>query len=123
MVLGFFRSLAHHGNIQAAADHPSDVSERYALIGDPMIPGSCGNLLKREPVEMSSMEPVREGQRLSPSPAYAETPFSRAMAIRVGGQRSHDRHHHAPMEKDVSPTRARHAPQPMRRCFRLTRKV
>src|SRR5258705_2535566 len=37
--------LADDGRVQASADHASNISERNALVGDPVIPGSCGTLL------------------------------------------------------------------------------
>jgi hypothetical protein len=58
--------LADDGHVQAAADHAGDVAERHALVGDPVIPGSCGTLLKHEPVEMSSIEPVHRGPAVKP---------------------------------------------------------
>ncbi|MDB6045180.1 MAG: hypothetical protein JWM63_3731 [Gammaproteobacteria bacterium] len=54
----FLGGLADDRHVQAAADHASDVSERHTLVGDPVIPGSCGTLLEYEPVEMGSIEAV-----------------------------------------------------------------
>jgi hypothetical protein len=62
----FLGGLADDRHIQAAADHASDVSERQALVGDPMIPGSRGTLLEHEPVEMSRIEPVHGGPAVEP---------------------------------------------------------
>jgi hypothetical protein len=38
--------LADHRHIQAAANDFSNISKRYALFGDPVIPGSRRTLLK-----------------------------------------------------------------------------
>ena len=76
------RGLGDDRHVQAAADCESDLAERHTLLSDRVIPGSCGALLKCQPVETGSIEPVDRGPRLSPSPTNAETPFSRATAIR-----------------------------------------
>jgi hypothetical protein len=49
--------LADNWHVQSAADHASDVSEQHAFVRDPVILGR-GTLLKHEPVEMSSIEPM-----------------------------------------------------------------
>jgi hypothetical protein len=46
--------LGDDQQVQAAADYVGDVSERRALVGDPVLPGSRGTLLKRQPEEMGS---------------------------------------------------------------------
>jgi hypothetical protein len=62
----FLGGLGDDRQVQAPADHASDVSERHTLFGDPLIPGSCGTLLQHEPVEMSSIEPVDRGPAVEP---------------------------------------------------------
>src|SRR6266566_4559579 len=62
----FVGGLGDDRHVQTTADHVSDVSERHALIRDPMIPGSCKILLKHEPVKMSSIEPVHRGPAVKP---------------------------------------------------------
>src|SRR5437879_13668937 len=59
-------SLADDRHVQAAADHAGDVAERHALFGDPMIARFRGTLLKREPVETGSIEPVHRGPAVEP---------------------------------------------------------
>src|SRR5260370_40166768 len=55
------RRLCNHGHVEASADYLSDLSNRSTFVGDPM-KGSCrGSLLKNEPVEVSSIEPVHCG--------------------------------------------------------------
>jgi hypothetical protein len=44
----------------------------HITVGNPVKPGSGGSLLKRQPVNMGSIEPVPAGQRRAPSPMYAE---------------------------------------------------
>src|SRR5580700_10096010 len=48
------------------ADDLSDVSSRHALVGHTVIPSSDGTLLKREAVEMSSIEPMYRGPAVEP---------------------------------------------------------
>ena len=60
------RRFANDRHIQVPADYISDVSERHALFGDAMIPGSRGTLLKHEPVKMSSIEPMHRGPAVEP---------------------------------------------------------
>jgi hypothetical protein len=82
-VIGYLLGgLGDDWHVQTAADHASDVSERHALFGDPVIPGSCGTLLKHEPVVISSIEPEHRGPAVEPVATYAETPFSRAKTMR-----------------------------------------
>jgi hypothetical protein len=66
VVVCFLGGLADDGHVQAAADHAGDVAERHALVGDSVIRGSSGTLLKHEPVEMSSIEPVNRGPAVKP---------------------------------------------------------
>ncbi len=62
----FLGGFGDDRHVQAAADHASDVSERHALVGKPVIPGSCGALLKHESVEMSRIEPMHRGPGVEP---------------------------------------------------------
>jgi hypothetical protein len=62
----FLGGLADDRYVQSAADHASDVSERHALFGDPMIPRSCGTFLKRQPEQMGSIKPVHGGPAIEP---------------------------------------------------------
>jgi hypothetical protein len=66
---------------RSASEALCDLPQRHALFGDRVIPGSCRTLLRREPVEVGASSTCTAGQRLRPSPTYAETPFSRARAI------------------------------------------
>ena len=56
--------LADDRQVQAAADHATNISERNALVGDPVIPGSCGTPLKRQPKEMGSIKLVHSGSAI-----------------------------------------------------------
>jgi hypothetical protein len=49
VVGGLLRGLADDRHVQASADYVSNVSNRHALVGDRVIPGSRGTLLKRKP--------------------------------------------------------------------------
>src|SRR5271154_5108053 len=61
-VLGcLLRRLGDDRHIQAPADDLRDLSKRYTLFCDRVIAGSSRSLLKRQPVEMSSIEPMRRG--------------------------------------------------------------
>src|SRR5208337_1149825 len=62
----FLGGLADDRYVQSAADHASDVSERHAPFGDPMVAGSCGTLLERQPEEMRSIKPVHGGPAVEP---------------------------------------------------------
>jgi len=62
----FLRRLADNGQVQAAADHAGDVSERHALFGDAVVPRSRGTLLKHEPVETRRVEPVHGWPAVEP---------------------------------------------------------
>ena len=63
---GFFPRLADDGNIQALADHLSDLSERNPFVGYCVI-AWCGRaILQHEPVETSSIEPVHCGPAIEP---------------------------------------------------------
>ena len=46
---------------RALRDHLSDVANRYTFVADSVIPGSCGTLFNREPVQMRSIAPVHSG--------------------------------------------------------------
>src|SRR4051812_22490604 len=65
MVGCFFGRFADNRNVQTSADDLGDLSSRYALIGDAMISGCKGPLLNREPVQMSSIEPVHCGPAIT----------------------------------------------------------
>ena len=58
--------LGDDRHVQAPADYVSDLSQRHALFGDRVIPRSRGALLKREPVEGGSIEPVHRGPAVEP---------------------------------------------------------
>src|SRR5262249_19330054 len=58
--------LCNHGHVETSADYLSDLSNRSTLVGD-AVKGSChGSLLKNEPVEVSSIEPVHCGPAVKP---------------------------------------------------------
>src|SRR5947207_2563411 len=58
MVGCFLTRFTDDQYIQASADCLSDLSSRYALVGDAVIRGSSSTFLKHEPIEMSSIEPM-----------------------------------------------------------------
>ena len=53
--------LADDRYVQAPADCLCDLSGRNALVGHAVIGGSSTTLLKHEPIEMSSIEPMHRG--------------------------------------------------------------
>ncbi|MCU1221754.1 MAG: hypothetical protein JWN42_2951, partial [Candidatus Angelobacter sp.] len=57
----FLRRPGNHRQTQAFSDYLSDVANRYTFVADSVIPGSCGTLFNREPVQMRSIEPVHSG--------------------------------------------------------------
>jgi len=58
--------LGDDRHVQVPADYIGDFSNRHALVGDPVKPGSRGTLLKRQPEEMGSIEPVHRGPAVEP---------------------------------------------------------
>src|SRR5580658_7002418 len=58
MIGCFLARLADDRYAQMPADGLSDLSSRHALIGHAVIPGADGTFLEREPIEMSSIQPV-----------------------------------------------------------------
>lgn len=58
--------LGDDRQVQAPANYFSDVSNRHDLVGDPVIPGSRGTLLRRQPEEVGSIEPVHRGPAVEP---------------------------------------------------------
>src|SRR6266550_2595155 len=60
--------LADDRYVQATADCLSDLSSRYALVGDAVIRGSSTTFLNYEPIEMSSIEPVHRGPAIETVP-------------------------------------------------------
>jgi hypothetical protein len=65
-------------HVQAMADHHSGISGQYVLVGDRLIPGACGPVLKHEPVEMGSIEPVHGGPTVEPVDCIRRNaPFTR----------------------------------------------
>ena len=52
-------------------DNFGDLSEGHAFFSDTVIPGPCETLLRHEPVEMRSIEPVHRGPAVEP---FAQTP-------------------------------------------------
>jgi hypothetical protein len=78
------RRLGDDGHVQAPADYLSDVSHRHALVGDPVISGSRSTLLKHEPVEVCSIEPVHRGPAVEPLTHIRRNALFRAMPMMVG---------------------------------------
>jgi hypothetical protein len=68
MIGSCFARLAGDRCVQAMADCPSDLSSRYALVGDAVIRGPSSTFLTHEPIEMSSIEPVHCGPAIEPVP-------------------------------------------------------
>src|ERR1700722_3164193 len=62
----FLGGLADDRQVQATADHPSDLSERYAFVSDRVIPSALRPLFDREPVETRRIEPVHAGPAVAP---------------------------------------------------------
>ena len=66
MIGCFLARLADDRYVQMPANDLSDLSSRYALVGHTVISGYTGAFLKRESVEMSSIEPVHRGPAVEP---------------------------------------------------------
>src|SRR5271154_1368664 len=60
--------LADDRHVQTPSDDLSDLSSRYALIGHTVVPCTSRFSLEREPIEMSSIEPVHRGPAVEPIP-------------------------------------------------------
>ena len=58
--------LATTGTFRPRPMASSDLSQRHTLFSDRVIPGSCGTLLERQPVETGSIEPVDRGPAVEP---------------------------------------------------------
>jgi hypothetical protein len=59
---------------------------RHALFGDPVIPGTRATLLKRQPEEVSIIDPMHRGPAAEPVTHIRRTPFSPAKPMRIGTQ-------------------------------------
>jgi hypothetical protein len=66
MIGCFLASLADDRYVQVPADDLGDLSSRYALVGNAVIPRSGGAFLEHEPVEMSSIVPMHRGPAVEP---------------------------------------------------------
>src|SRR5215472_18084798 len=66
MVSCFLGGLGDDRHLQVSANYASDVSNRHALLGDPMKPDSRPTLLERQPEEVRSIEPVHRGPAVEP---------------------------------------------------------
>src|ERR1700733_6816669 len=64
----FLVRFADDWYVQATSDCLSDLSSRYALVGDAVIRGASTTFLKHEPIEMSRIEPVHRGPAIEPVP-------------------------------------------------------
>ena len=58
---GLLGGLADGGDVEVPADDLRDVADRHALVGHPVIPGSRGALLERQPEEAGRIELVHRG--------------------------------------------------------------
>src|ERR1700674_3020955 len=61
MIGCFLARLADDRYVHAPADCRRTLSSRYALVGHAVIQVADGSFLEREPVEMSSIQPVHRG--------------------------------------------------------------
>ena len=61
-----FRGFGDDRHVEAVADDLCNVSEWHPLFGDPVIPGIGGAVFKREPVEMSRIEPMYRRPTVEP---------------------------------------------------------
>jgi hypothetical protein len=66
MIGGFLARLADDRYVQMPADDLSDLSNRYALVGNAMIGGSSSTFLKHKPVKVSGIESVHCGPTVEP---------------------------------------------------------
>src|ERR1700735_3002501 len=68
MIGGFLARLADDRYVQSLADNLSDLSSRYALIGHAVIPCVGRLFLEREPIKMSSIDPMYSRPMVEPIP-------------------------------------------------------
>ncbi len=98
--------LGDDWHLQAPADCLSDLSNRHALFGDRVIPGSRFDaLLKRQPVEASSIEQMHRGPAVEPVADIRRNTFLPSDSDHVGDEalldavvdlrKAHHRHVHA----------------------------
>src|SRR6266478_2378573 len=66
MIGCFLARLADDRYVQMSADDLSDLSNRYALVGDAVIRGSSSTFLKHKPVKVSGIESVHCGPTVEP---------------------------------------------------------
>ena len=66
MIGRFLARLPDDRYVQMSANDLSDLSSRYALVRHAVISGCSGAFLKREPVEMGSIEPMHRGPAVEP---------------------------------------------------------
>ena len=84
VALGLLAGDGGHREIQLLADDGGDVAKRDGLISYPMQPCPGGRFLHRQPEQVRGVQPVHGAPPIGPSPAYAETPLSRAMPMMAG---------------------------------------
>src|SRR5258708_11068088 len=66
MISCLFGRFAYNRNVQLFSNDFRNISERNSLFSNPVIPGSRGTLLNREPVEMTGIEAVHGGPTIEP---------------------------------------------------------
>src|SRR5262249_1472077 len=71
----FLRGFRDDRDVQAAADHLSDLAERHGFVGDAVIPGSWKTFLKHEPVQPGSIESMHRGPPIEPIPNICRNAF------------------------------------------------
>src|SRR5258708_17085511 len=117
----FLWRLGNQRQVQASADYGSDIANRYAFVGDSVIPGSCGTFFKCEPVQMRSIEPVHSGPTIKTVTYIRRDAFfacnvdqsRNKTMVAVSMHRWRKAHHH-----DMNASR-----QQCKRVFRLAREI
>ena len=69
------RGFADDRQVQSAADDLGYVSEQQPFFGDSVISGTCGTLLKGQPVNTSRIEPVHSGPAVASIPHIGRNAF------------------------------------------------
>src|SRR5580658_2371202 len=75
MIGCFLARFADNRYVQATADCLSDLSSRYALVGDAVIRGTSNTFLKHKPVKVSRIEPMHRWPAIKPVPYECRNSF------------------------------------------------
>jgi hypothetical protein len=73
-----------HRQRQMPADDLGSVPNRHTLLADPVQSRARWSCFQGQPDKWAASSRCTAGQRLDPSPGYADTPLARAMSMRRG---------------------------------------